>query len=110
MGQGCSHQALENPCPCLIKPLGVGLHGNHCTWYSTQMNIYSIIRARGAGEILASRRDYCGDFWGSESLLGGHIAGAWTFHLHDLVPAAPNVWWKGRLGAVVPPQQALGRT
>ena len=25
-------QALKNQCPCLIKPLGAGLHGNHCTW------------------------------------------------------------------------------
>lgn len=24
-------QALENPRPCLFKPLGVGLHGNHGT-------------------------------------------------------------------------------
>lgn len=24
-------QALENPRPCLFKPFGVGLHGNHCT-------------------------------------------------------------------------------
>ena len=52
-------QALENPRPCLFKPLRVGLHGNHCTG-GLDTDEYSRIRAWGAGETTASCSDQRG--------------------------------------------------
>ena len=52
-------QALENPRPCLFKPLTVGLHGNHCTG-GLDTDEYSRMRVWGAGETMASCSDHHG--------------------------------------------------